>query len=373
MLQEGGGAGGAAAMLARLRGALGLAGRMSEARALQREVDLTALCVLVAQRGGLDEVVELPVDECAKLVQAACERQVRELLGALEQGAADAARVASEDTRPEPAREPEAARAAGASVAWPEYRAAPAAAFDADAVASRVALARRSVLSRAGMIPLVDTSMVPDAGEGVFLEGGCEAGRVVALYPGRVYMPFQVDRVHSQFQRAQKSGRNGLPEVKARSAYEDLFGLPEGPRNAHVIQRYDGVTINARWGSTSEQPNYFAVGHKINHPPKGLSPNVLVCPFDFPVRLASDFPKLVPNAAFKDDGVTPSWWWLLAEEKPLAVHSMLFVAAREIRPGEELLVNYRFNPALPLPAWYHPVDAEEDQRRWAPSNEARSG
>ncbi len=361
-------------MLTRLRGALGLAGPLSPARALQREVDLAVLCLLVARRGALDEVAELPVEECAQLVQSACEQQVRELLVALEQGAADAARVASQDAsqeaRREPEREPAATRASGASAAWPEFR--PMAVGEADdAVASRMALARRSVLARAGMLPRVDTSLVPEAGEGVFLEGGCEAGRVVALYPGRVYMPFQVDRIHSQFHRAHKGGRSGLAEGMALRAYEDLFGLPDGPRNAHAIQRYDGVTTNARWGSTSEQANYFAVGHKINHPPKGLFPNVIVCPFDFPVRLAGEFPKLVPNAAFRDDGVTPSWMWMLAEKRPLAVQSMLFVALSDIAPGEELLVNYRFNPALKLPAWYHPVDVEEDQRRWAAPDRGR--
>jgi hypothetical protein len=365
-------------MLARLRGALGLAGGLNPARALQREVDLAALCVLVARRGALDEVADLPVEECAQLVQSACERQVRELLVALEQGAADAARVASQDAsqdasqeaRREPEREPAATRASGVSAAWPEYR--PVADGEADdAVASRMALARRSVMARAGMLPRVDTSLVPEAGEGVFLEGGCEAGRVVAFYPGRVYMPFQVDRINSQFHRAHQGGRSGLREGTALRAYEDLFGLPDGTRNAHAIQRYDGVTINARWGSTAEQANYFAVGHKINHPPKGQLPNVIVCPFDFSVRLASEFPKLVPNAAHKEDGVTPSWWWMLAEKRPLAVQSMLFVALSDIAPGEELLVNYRFNPALKLPAWYHPVDVEEDQRRWASSERGR--
>jgi hypothetical protein len=32
---------------------------------------------------------------------------------------------------------------------------------------------------------------------------------------------------------------------------------------------------------------------------------------------------------------------------------------------EEVLLNYRLSPHVPRPAWYHPVDAQEDQRRWA--------
>jgi hypothetical protein len=33
---------------------------------------------------------------------------------------------------------------------------------------------------------------------------------------------------------------------------------------------------------------------------------------------------------------------------------------------EELLLNYRLNPRVgALPPWYHPVDQDEDRRRWA--------
>ena len=32
---------------------------------------------------------------------------------------------------------------------------------------------------------------------------------------------------------------------------------------------------------------------------------------------------------------------------------------------EELLLNYRFNPANKNPPWYVPVDTEEDGRRWS--------
>ena len=31
---------------------------------------------------------------------------------------------------------------------------------------------------------------------------------------------------------------------------------------------------------------------------------------------------------------------------------------------EELLLNYRLSPGMSRPAWYTPVDEEEERRRW---------
>jgi hypothetical protein len=44
--------------------------------------------------------------------------------------------------------------------------------------------------------------------------------------------------------------------------------------------------------------------------------------------------------------------------------SVALVAIRPIQQGEELFLNYRLNPKLKLPEWYHPVDEQEDRRRW---------
>jgi hypothetical protein len=48
------------------------------------------------------------------------------------------------------------------------------------------------------------------------------------------------------------------------------------------------------------------------------------------------------------------------------LRGLALVALRRIPAGEELLQAYRLNPAAPAkPAWYTPVDSEEDARRWA--------
>lgn len=45
------------------------------------------------------------------------------------------------------------------------------------------------------------------------------------------------------------------------------------------------------------------------------------------------------------------------------VSGVALVARRPLQ-DEELLLNYRLNPMLPLPEWYHPVDTLADERRW---------
>jgi hypothetical protein len=48
------------------------------------------------------------------------------------------------------------------------------------------------------------------------------------------------------------------------------------------------------------------------------------------------------------------------------IQTVVLVATTELE-DEELFLNYRLNPKHQekLPPWYAPIDAEEDQRRWA--------
>ena len=48
----------------------------------------------------------------------------------------------------------------------------------------------------------------------------------------------------------------------------------------------------------------------------------------------------------------------------VTVPSLVLVATHAIE-DEEVLLNYRLSPHVPRPAWYHPVDAQEEHRRWA--------
>ena len=50
-------------------------------------------------------------------------------------------------------------------------------------------------------------------------------------------------------------------------------------------------------------------------------------------------------------------------EQLRVIKGLAFVAVRQIQ-DEEILLNYRLNPQVQKPAWYAPVDVEEDKRRW---------
>jgi len=293
----------------------------------------------------------------ASKVQTAAELQVQGLLRALDEGHSDAARRSAMSV------------VNVAHTTASSFGALPQAPL-VDALDEQLALVKSCVRERTGGLFLeVDESCIEGAGQGVFVSSEVEAGTVVALYPGKVYLPFQVNRLEDEVHRQRGSQAEGA----AMQAYYDLFGTPDN-RNPHVVQRFDGVTINGRDGSVSHKPNYFAVGHKINHPPKGLMPNVMVCPFDFTTqfmerldRTSANLRTYIPNDHYKNTAVTPSWWWRLTD-RSIFVQSLLFVTTRPIRSGEELLVNYRFNPQLSesWPSWYHPVDVDEDERRWSP-------
>ena len=80
--------------------------------------------------------------------------------------------------------------------------------------------------------------------------------------------------------------------------------------------------------------------------------------FDF---LEPDMPEelryLVPNSYAQK----PSF---MLYDGDIHMMSIVLVAMEAIE-DQELLLNYRLNPNLTLPDWYHPVDIDEDTRRWS--------
>lgn len=222
-----------------------------------------------------------------------------------------------------------------------------------------------------GTVPEVAASQIahPAAGQGVFARGRATQGTVVALYPGEVYVPYQVKRLVDDFHRARASGDPG-PQRR----FEAVFGTPERP-NAHAMERFDGNVLVASEGSVASRPNYFAVGHKINHPPRGAAPNVVACPLDltrgFMERMDAQgaaFRSYVPNRFHESPELMADWQWkMYLVERDVEVPTVAFVATRDIADGEELFLNYRYNPDVEIgsvPEWYHHVNVEEDRMRW---------
>lgn len=179
----------------------------------------------------------------------------------------------------------------------------------------------------------VEESSVPDAGEGVKMRGFASIGSLVALYPGVVY----------------------LPEHYKKEEY-----LKELSNNPFARARFDSVIIDAK-NESSTPRNSLAVAHKINHPPSGIPPNVLAFGFEFPPEepfTSEEYEKLIPNRFVKE----PSRLSMFG--KRALVHGLAFIATANIEDGEELFLNYRYNPDRPLPKWYTPIDVDSDRAMW---------
>ncbi|KAF9608096.1 hypothetical protein IFM89_006023 [Coptis chinensis] len=242
----------------------------------------------------------------------------------------------------------------------------------------------------------IKPSQIPhkEAGQGLFLNGEADVGAVVAFYPGVTYSPAYYRYIP------------GYPRVDANNPY--------------LITRYDGIVINAQpWGTGGwtrelwdglsipavgsdvrpgsdrgsdhmwkllskpleggrsdnngevlERRNPLAFGHFANHPGKGMEPNVMVCPYDFPIN-EMEMRPYIPNILFGSDEPAKmkrfgSFWFKSGKSDEVSdvpvLKTLVLVATRSLC-DEEILLNYRLSNSKRRPEWYTPVDEEEDRRR----------
>ncbi|KAL8153814.1 hypothetical protein V2J09_011574 [Rumex salicifolius] len=255
----------------------------------------------------------------------------------------------------------------------------------------------QTIKDRLGYSLALKPSEIPDknAGQGLFLEGEADVGSVIAIYPGVIYSPAYYRYIP------------GYPRVDAHNPY--------------LITRYDGTIINAQpwgvggdarefWDGTSvkinptsnasaekgsdriwkmlskplkgakggigevlERRNPLAYAHFANHPAKEMAPNVMVCPYDFPLD-NKDMRPYVPNLAFGkgEDGIRMrrfgNFWFKSGSSgndgSGAGILKTLVLIATRALSNEEILLNYRLSNSKRRPEWYTPVDEEEDRRRW---------
>ena len=219
------------------------------------------------------------------------------------------------------------------------------------------------------------------------MDGAVDVGTVVAFYPGVVYSP---------------------------AYYHHIPGYLD-EQNSYLITRYDGTVIDAQpWGCGGDGPERFngrkmflsrldnegaqkgsdrvskplegtkvddddhdhdlverrnplALAHFANHPPKGMLPNVMICPYDFPLT-EINMRIYIPNIVFGNAEVNLKTFgssWLKSvvsrksESEVPTLKAVVLVATRTLQ-DEELLLNYRLSNSKQWPEWYAPVDEEED-------------
>ncbi|CAN0093853.1 unnamed protein product, partial [Ectocarpus sp. 12 AP-2014] len=208
-------------------------------------------------------------------------------------------------------------------------------------------LLKEMLRSELGFNTVVKDSTLSGAGLGLFVEGSAPEGAVVAIYPGLVHLPEHL--------RNQKYAASLLPD-------EDHF----------LMGRADGCLVDGRTaGLLPSSPLTFA--HAANHPPEGQAANVLQVAYDFPALSEDDvgiakggrFPErlrpLVPNRYHR----APKALFGGKLDQSAMVETVVLVACRGGLHDQEVFMDYRFNPNMPHPDWYSPVDPEATAKMWA--------
>ncbi|CAA7399120.1 unnamed protein product [Spirodela intermedia] len=232
----------------------------------------------------------------------------------------------------------------------------------------------------------------PEAGQGLFLSGETEAGAVVAFYPGVIYSPayyrnipgypridahnsYLITRYDSIIINAQPWGQGGESREAWDGAFEPDHNGPARSEAARIwkILSSPSETRSPTNSEVLERRNPLAFGHFANHPQRGEAPNVMVCPYDFPVQ-EKEMRPYIPNIPFGSDSDIKmrrvgSFWFKSrgsggSEMDAPALKTLVLVATRRVA-DEELLLNYRLSNAKRRPSWYFPVDEEEDRKRWS--------
>jgi len=240
-------------------------------------------------------------------------------------------------------------------------------------------------------------SLIPhkEAGEGLFLSGEADVGTVIAIYPGVIYSPAYYryipgyPRVDAQnpylITRYDGTVINALPWGSGGESREVWDGLtvPEIRFNEQSVEKgqdrvwrmlskpLEGTRVGSI-GDVLERRNPLALAHFANHPAKGMDPNVMICPYDFPLT-EKDMRTYIPNVSFGNHEEVNmrrfgSFWFKSSAKNSVSdvpvLKTLVLVATRALC-NEEVLLNYRLSNTKRRPAWYSPVDEEEDRRRWS--------
>lgn len=211
-------------------------------------------------------------------------------------------------------------------------------------------------------------STANSSGNGVFISGGVKKHQIVSLYPGTFEPPPPPLAVVAP------DGDHCISpdELSLRNTSEYRIHCNSCGGYIDAAKAVKGV--DTKFGSIVAQ---FVVGHMINHPPKGVKPNVF--PVDFYWHEFLDYAKksVTPdqmqqlqhladnlNSINCSDG---NVWYVdpvTLEPVPLTAKcspmvGIAILARDNIESSSnatELWMDYKFNPKSKLPSWYAPVD-----------------
>jgi len=185
-------------------------------------------------------------------------------------------------------------------------------------------------------------SSIARAGRGVYLDGTCEKGKLVAYQPGEVW-----------------------PKEHLLTKDPDVIQHFEGDDDCHISLRFDEFVLDSRQSpvnvlSQQGSMNPWALGHMVNHPSKLGFPNCQSTMLDYTESMnLGDLIRYVPNYYARQ----PGWRSMYFFPEPTLMHGLCLISRRQIK-NEELHYDYRLQ-SEDVPKWYTPVhygdDVEDDQ------------
>ncbi|KAK8798801.1 hypothetical protein WA158_007885 [Blastocystis sp. Blastoise] len=190
---------------------------------------------------------------------------------------------------------------------------------------------RENLKKKQNWVLFKQISSIPNAGNGIFVDGHINPGTILGFFPGTVYL-----RQHLK----NKAIRDALTSVKSDYRYWYY--------DSSIVDSKDYFPINP-----------LSLGHIVNHPPKDTQPNIMLCPYDIPAGM-SEFAKYIPNQYIEKERfidwvnnghmITKSY-----------IKTMVMIATQHIE-NSELFYDYCL-PANARPSWYWEVD-QSTKRKW---------
>lgn len=185
----------------------------------------------------------------------------------------------------------------------------------------------------------VAQSSTVGGGEGVFLRGTCEASTVLAVYPGVSYTTADLPHM-----------AKGVLDGNRYTLFLRNGVIVDGRRDGKSREVSDAARHRdqhyAACQSQCIEDSPLAVGHKVNHPPRGVSPNVRVVPLDLG----------------RNEHVALHWFLPVVHAHPPPAdapwkRTAVLIASRDLC-DEELWLDYKLRKEhTTWPQWYTPCDA----------------
>jgi hypothetical protein len=202
----------------------------------------------------------------------------------------------------------------------------------------------------------VQSSTIPNSGNGIFARHNLSKGSVISLYPGPFYPPLPLWLV------SLPDGSLAIdlrPKNDGDDPYNEVY-------NIHCAL---GGFMEAKDGISSN----LAMAHLVNHPSKGFRPNVVSFNFYWKevidLATSSTEKELLSKGASLLNPIPTGCPWYVDPNSNEIVYmtancappvGIVFIAARDIKQNEELFYDYKFKKTNTLPSWYHPVSYEKD-------------